>query len=899
MSLRVNTSRALRTAEEQHALVCAVQAASAEDESDWIEWKTVLGLGLKADHFTLARHIIAMANRRVEEASRVAEGFGYILVGVEPGNRQGVEPVDPAVLSLGLERYLGWRGPRWTSFYDSIDGPPVLVITVDPPRPGDRIHTLEREFDRYRAGDVYVRKVGRTERADPGDMEYLTSRSQSADMSTLTRLIADHLPSGPSSGTQRRERASVRTPVLLPADPEHFFAGRAGPLEELLEHLRPIHGHPASPICVIAGMGGVGKTTLAIRAAHRARANGWFPGGILFIDQRGYSPDPALDAAACAEILLRALGAADDDLPPAPAGKILAWQALLNDLAEQGRAVLVVLDNVAGSSQVAPLVPSAPHRMLITSRRKLSDLAAQRVDLLQLSSGDAIELLDRALRTARAGDSRITVNPDEAKNLARLCGHLPLALQICAALLRDEPDRPLADQIADLQDASTRLQRLHYPDDEERGPVLAVAAAFDLSYARMNSRQVRAFHLLSLAPGPDFSVAVAAVLLGNPQPTAPRLLSDPQPEHAATRRLLADLQRASLVESRPGERWRMHDLIRLYAHEKSREHSEGDNRDANLDSLLASLWRTTLAAAHQLVAPQGTQVPEIFENAFTGLPDAMAWLDSERECLLAAVSLAYREHRAKRAWQLAASLSPYLHWHRQYQSWKQIAQIAVRAARDLGDREIEAHVTMELGIALEGLQDFDEAMTILQQALDIFTDLNKRSEQAAVLNNLAIVLNEKRRYDDAVNALRQVVHIYDETDDQLNKAVALSNLARTLGALGRLGEAVTAARQSIPRLHDAGHFRAEAQARQTLAEVLREQGHINDATAEATQAIEIYREIADRHSEGMALITLAGILHNKGQAGQVAAALRNARDVFRETGDRRLEAAVQQLLSPT
>ena len=879
--------------------MCAVQAASAEDESDWIEWKTVLSLGLKADHCTLARHIIAMANRRVEDASRVAEGVGYILVGVEPGKRQGVEPVDPAVLSLGLERYLGWRGPRWTPFYDSIDGPPVLVITVDPPRLGDRIHTLEREFDRYRAGDVFVRKVGRTERADPGDMEYLTNRSQSADMSGLAQLIADRLVGGPSPGTRQSERTSARTPVLLPADPEHFFAGRTGPLEELLEHLRPTEGQLASPICVISGMGGVGKTTLAIRAAHSARANGWFPGGILFIDQRGYSLDPALDAAACAEILLRALAADDDDLPPTPAGNILAWQALLNDLAEQGRAVLVVLDNVAESSQVVPLLPSAPHRMLITSRRKLSDLAARRVDLLQLSSGHAIELLDRALRTARAGDDRITANPDEAERLARLCGHLPLALQICAALLRDEPGRPLADQIADLQDASTRLQRLHYPDDEERGQALAVAAAFELSYARMGPRQARAFRLVSLAPGPDFSAAVAAVLLGNPQPTAPRLLSDPQPEHATTRRLLADLQRASLIESRPGERWRMHDLIRLYAREKSREHAGGDNRDANLDWLLASLWRTTLAAAHQLEAPQGMLVPEIFEGAFAGLSEAMAWLDSERECLLAAVSLAYREQRAKRAWQLAVSLSPYLHWRRQHQSWHQIAQIAVRAARDLGDREIEGHVTMELGLALDGLQEFDKAVAILRQALGIFTDLNKRSEQAAVLNNLSIVLTKKGQYDDAVNALRQVVNIYDEIGDQLNKAVALSNLARTLGALGRLGEAAASASQAIPRLHSTGHFRAEAQARQNLAEVLREQGHIDDAMAETTQAIEIYREILDQHSEGMGLIALAGILHKMGKADQADAALRNALDIFREIGDRRLEAAVQQLLSPT
>lgn len=177
MSLRIDTSQAPRTYLELHELLLAVERAADQDESEWIEWKSSLDLNAKSTRATLARHIIGMANRRVEEAKRFVGGFGYVLVGVEPGNRCGVTPLDFADLRTGIVSYLGPHGPRWTGSYDMEDGPPVLIIVIDPPCDGDSIYTLHREFGKYRAGDVFVRKLGGTEKADPGDLDYLARRA--------------------------------------------------------------------------------------------------------------------------------------------------------------------------------------------------------------------------------------------------------------------------------------------------------------------------------------------------------------------------------------------------------------------------------------------------------------------------------------------------------------------------------------------------------------------------------------------------------------------------------------------------------------------------------------------------------------------------------------------------
>jgi hypothetical protein len=185
MAVMIDTSRAPRTPEELTGLVQAVLGALPADELDWVEWKAGMDLADKPVQGTIARHILGMANRPPTDARRHAEGCGYLLIGAEPGNPCGVTAVDPAQLSQGIQPYLGSEGPAWSPQYVQEAGVTVLVIVVEPPKEGDHIFTLEKEFPvttpaggakSYLAGTIFIRQPGRTEVAAPGDIRALEQR---------------------------------------------------------------------------------------------------------------------------------------------------------------------------------------------------------------------------------------------------------------------------------------------------------------------------------------------------------------------------------------------------------------------------------------------------------------------------------------------------------------------------------------------------------------------------------------------------------------------------------------------------------------------------------------------------------------------------------------------------
>ncbi|MEU5115076.1 NB-ARC domain-containing protein [Streptomyces longwoodensis] len=357
--------------------------------------------------------------------------------------------------------------------------------------------------------------------------------------------VADKRGGRPRKEPPRASEAS-KSSQTLPADIADF-TGRDAEVRELLGSLKP--GASADVVLVAAGMAGVGKTALAVHAAHRAYRAGWFPGGVLFVDLQGFSPDASLDAADTAAVLLRALGRRT--APPSAQERAGALHSLL-----AGRPpVLIVLDNAASAKQLTGLPPHPPHRLLITSRDTLSALpSARRVRLDSLSAQESVLLLDRALHRARPGDDRVTAEPDAARRIAEMCGFRPLALCITVAQLRDDPYRSLADQADTLAQARARLGLLSYDDVDAEGRPLAVRAAFDLSFAQLVDAHKRAFRLLGALPGPDVGQETAAVALD-------RSADD-------TYRLLADLVRRHLLRRRPGGRWDMHDLLHLYAAEQ-------------------------------------------------------------------------------------------------------------------------------------------------------------------------------------------------------------------------------------------------------------------------------------------------------------------------------------------
>jgi hypothetical protein len=423
-------------------------------------------------------------------------------------------------------------------------------------------------------------------------------------------------------------RALAQLPALVTG-----FTGREAELAQVAGLLDPAAGAGTVVVSAVAGLAGVGKTALAIHAGHAARAAGWFPGGMLFIDLHGYDrtsvqPGQALDA------LLRALGVPGEHIPEGTEDRAGLYRSVLAQISDR---VLIIADNASSEAQVRLLLPGpGPHRVIITSRHTLAGLGARLLDVPVLDLAAAVALLDGVLQAARPGDDRISSDPAATGRLADTCGGLPLALQITASLLNADTTQTAGELADALADEVVRLEALRY-DDGSGVSAPSVAAAFELSYRQLDADAARLFRLLPVDPGPDVSTAAAEALAGWP------------PDR--TRTVLGRLGKAHLVEAASGmvSRWRMHDLLRLYARQLRstdatsrvrwwwmrtlvRRYShqlsgtDADERGKAIDRLLGYYQDRAEAANDHLSELAGVMLPA----DFAGRDEALAWLDAER-----------------------------------------------------------------------------------------------------------------------------------------------------------------------------------------------------------------------------------------------------------------------------
>lgn len=176
MAVEIDTSRALRGHDALRRLVKAVIDAGEHDETDWLEWKSTLDLASREGRWHVARAVIGFANRLPDQARLHCEGVGYLVVGAQPGSCGGVDGIDPADLTQGVGEYLGRQGPAWTPTLLRVGEATVLVVTVEPPLSGDRIHCLRKEIDKHPNGAIYIRRPGKTDRANAADLDALQDR---------------------------------------------------------------------------------------------------------------------------------------------------------------------------------------------------------------------------------------------------------------------------------------------------------------------------------------------------------------------------------------------------------------------------------------------------------------------------------------------------------------------------------------------------------------------------------------------------------------------------------------------------------------------------------------------------------------------------------------------------
>ncbi|UFR02196.1 tetratricopeptide repeat protein [Streptomyces sp. Go40/10] len=582
-------------------------------------------------------------------------------------------------------------------------------------------------------------------------------------------------------------------------------------------------------VTAVSGLGGIGKTALAVQAAYAAREAGWFPGGVLFVDLHGYDDAP-VTADQALQSLLRALGVEPEHIPVTADERAGLYRSVL----AEREAVLILADNASSPDQVRPLLPGGGrrHRVLVTSRDRLPQLGARLVPLDQLTPDAAHELLDRALRIANPHDCRVGEEPEAAARLAELCGYLPLALQIAVALLAEDPVRSVAELAEEL---STSYDRLAALDDGDR----SVRAAFDLSYRRLPANQARLLSLLALAPGPEVTEEVAAVLVGA--------------EEAPLRDLRA-LARAHLVERGTGPGcWRMHDLVRAFGAGTAAGQVE---EDAAKERVLNFYCQWAAAADARLRWLPGRTEPEGFRDR----GQALAWLDRERAGLVTAVAWAEEERFAGAAVRLAAYLGEFLSWRRQFDDMIAVMNAAGRAAQRGGDRLNEAGTWNNLGNALLEAGRTGEAIEAHTRARDLYQAAGEGHREAIAWNNLGNALRQAGREEEAIEAHTRARDLYQVTRDRHREAMAWNNLGLALWRTGREKEAIEAHTRARDLYQVTGDRHREGTAWINLGAALAETGRAEEAMGAYNKSLEIFREYEDSYSEGLAFENM-GFVH--------------------------------------
>ncbi|MFE4051747.1 tetratricopeptide repeat protein [Streptomyces sp. YIM B13518] len=622
-------------------------------------------------------------------------------------------------------------------------------------------------------------------------------------------------------------------------------------------------------IFAVTGMGGVGKTALAVETAHRARGKGWFPGGTLFVDLRGYDDDPVTADQAVLS-LLDALGVRDGDLPPTADRQYDTYRALL---AERRDRMLLILDNASDPAQYLPLLPGTDHhRVLITTRDRPDALPARLIDLETLAPDDSVALLTRALHDTDERDDRPAREPGALRELADLCGHLPLALQITAGMLRRRRHRDIASLVAEIRKAGDATTVLDHgsPGTDLYGRSLVLRPVLEASYRRLPPEQARLLRLLCLAPGAETGTEAVAALAGHDAESVLSLLED-----LAARYLVTPARGSNGKAS--GMQWRLHDLVRVFGAGvvagDARLREEGE---AARERVLEFYARWAKAADVRLRWLPGMDEPERFGDR----GQALAWLDGERAGLVAAVGWGREERFAGAAVRLAWRLGVYLDWRRYFDDLIAVAQAALEAAQLAGSRLDEAMAWNNLGNALLVTGRAGKAIDAHTRARDLYQGREDHHHEASAWNNLGLALRNAGRVAEAIDAHTRARDLFQAAEDRHREAMAWNNLGSALQEASQAGKAIDAYTRARDLLQVAGDRHGEGRAWHNLGNALRAAGRVEEAIEAYGRGLEIFREFEDWYGEGQIFRNLAHTYKNADRPAKARAAYLQSADAY-------------------
>ncbi|MFD8702754.1 BTAD domain-containing putative transcriptional regulator [Kitasatospora sp. NPDC059648] len=691
----------------------------------------------------------------------------------------------------------------------------------------------------------------------------------------------------PTPAAPPAETAFRLTPRQLPASISDFI-GRRGQLDEIKKLIVPSAGAQAPgyavPIVNICGPGGVGKSALAVRAAHEAGAH--FPDGHLYADlhtptaEAGGAGDGENRTGTLLARFLRAVGVPAKAIPDDPQERAEMYRSRLAD-----SRVLVVLDGVTSAEQVTPLLPgSASCAVLATSRARLARVPGiHQVDVEVFEMSHALDLLAGII-----GRARVQAELDTAVELVHLCDGLPLALRIAGARLASHPHWPVERLVQRLRNERQRLDELSHHGLELRSTI-------SLTYRALPPSAQRLFRLFSLVQLPDAPAWIAAALLDTDPVTAEDTLD-----------LLVEAQVMDIVQypNRPGPRYRFHDLVRAYAHEQLTATESAAERQAALARMLGG-WLALAEDAHR--REYGGDYTVIHGRAERWRPPQSSatgpagagvdgW-DTERLALVTAVRQAAAAGLDELCWDLALTSVTLFEAKGHFDDWEETARLAQEVAVRAGNPVGQAAMLYSLGTLHMFQTRHEQAQEHFALARELFEAAGHDHGRALVLRNDAFLdgvrgddLAMREKYDEALAVMRLV-------GDRIGEAHILRSLAGWWMSAGSTERARTMLEQALVICRAESCVRVEAQVLQRFAEL-----HLSaDRTDLAEDALQdvlgIVRAGGDRIGEAYALHGLGTVRQQEGRLDGAVDALTRALDLSQQVGERAVEARSRYALA--
>jgi DNA-binding SARP family transcriptional activator/tetratricopeptide (TPR) repeat protein len=660
----------------------------------------------------------------------------------------------------------------------------------------------------------------------------------------------------------------AQTPALcqLPTDIADF-SGRQEALDELIGL---VQAHRV-PLVVLGGEPGVGKSTLAVRVAHRARAA--FPDGQLFVNLAGASNprDPA-------EVLGEWLGVLGvTSVPDGLEARAATFRTRLAD-----RRMLVLLDDAADPAQVRPLLPgTASSVVIVTSRRRLSGLeGAHRVPVRPFTDAEAGQLLERI-----AGD-RVTGAPVDAARIAAACGNLPLALRIAGTRLALRPHLQLSALADRLEDELRRLDELAVSD-------LEVRTSLTLSYRALSEPARATLRLIGIVDVANLPAWAITVLQGS---DALRLRGEEDVGASDGDGAVEELVESSLLEPAgeddSGEpRYRVHDLVRAFARELALAKDGLQERELASSRLVdAALALTDLAGRRlprMVPMPESTaEVPALPlapEKVRRLLADPEAWFATERPAIVAGLTLMCRVGQYEKAMQLFERVGHYLWLHGHHADLNRCADSLATAARAAGDERIETRAEAVLALLLHVRGQYTPAVAMYRRCVDRLERLADPFALAWTLINLANCLIGLGYPEESLRLAARAGELIP--GDDFGTISVLRTRSAALHRLGRPHESVRIDTEVLDLARRTGEAPLLAIALQGLSWSLTLIGDLDRAVGLAQEAVTLLRGTTARSSLSRSLRSLGAIQAGRGERDLALRAFHEARAIAEEINE--------------